>query len=466
MAQQFNSPKSETELRVIIDSLYEYSREAKSKNDTPSFKGLIELMSSEATITTAIHNIKANHGSNTPGVDGKTMQKDYLQKPFSWVIKDIQDAFKYFIPQKIRRKYIEKPGKNEKTPLGIPTIRDRIVQECMRIILDPIFEAQFYEHSYGFRPYRDTKMALVRITDLIHKTGYFWVVEGDISKCFDKISHSVLLKRLYHMGVKDARVIQIIKVMLRAGIVGELDINEEGVPQGGILSPLLANIFLDIYDEWVSRQWIEKKTKYEYSTRGHRISALKQRSNLIPGYITRYADDFVIITDTRQDALWWKEQSEKFLWDKMKLNLSPSKTLITDVRKQYISFLGYEYKVVKGNSKTRYITRTIPNRERLHKKVLQINKEMKTLFGSKRREKIIHDINLVNSKIRGLINYYSNCTWVNIAMSKYAQMLLQTAKRRLKRDSGKKAATVNGYMPETPKTCPKCTRTTRLKYRR
>lgn len=153
-------------------------------------------MSAETTIVTAIHNIKSNHGSDTPGVDNKTMRREYLQKPYRWVINDIQRAFEKFEAQKIRRKYIDKPGKKEKRPLGIPTIRDRIVQECMRIVLEPIVEALFFEHSYGFRPMRDTAMALERLNFITFHTGYYWFVEGDISKCFDYIDHAILLRRL------------------------------------------------------------------------------------------------------------------------------------------------------------------------------------------------------------------------------------------------------------------------------
>ena len=224
MAQQFDYPETETQLREILDKLYQHSKEVHDSGGRPAFKGLIEIMSAEATIITAIHNIKSNHGSETPGVDSKTMQKDYLQKPFSWVIKDIQSAFKHFEAQKIRRKYIDKPGKSEKRPLGIPTIRDRIVQECMRIVLEPILEAQFFYHSYGFRPMRDTAMALQRINYLTFQTGYHWIVEGDISKCFDCIDHSILLKRLYHMGIKDRRVLQIIKVKQKIPSVKYRDI--------------------------------------------------------------------------------------------------------------------------------------------------------------------------------------------------------------------------------------------------
>ena len=263
MAQQFDYPKTETELRTILDQLYQASKEAREAGERPAFKGLLEIMSAETTIVTAIHNIKGNHGSETPGVDFKTMRKDYLQKPFPWVVRDIQTAFSCFEAQKIRRRYIDKPGKAEKRPLGIPTIRDRIVQECIRIVLDPILEAQFFAHSYGFRPMRDTAMALERAKLLVHHTGYYWIVEGDISKCFDRIDHAILLKRLYHVGIKDRRVLQILKAMLKAGVMDECEVNEQGTPQGGLISPLLANVYMDIMDEWITTQWEAKKTQYQ-----------------------------------------------------------------------------------------------------------------------------------------------------------------------------------------------------------
>ncbi len=296
MAQQFDFPETEIQLRETLDKLYQHSKEAHDAGERPAFKGLLEIMSAEATIITAIHNIKSNHGSETPGVDGKRMRRDYLEKSHQWVIRDIQKAFQHFEAQTIRRKYIDKPGKDEKRPLGIPTIRDRIVQECMRIVLEPILEAQFFAHSYGFRPMRDAAMALERINFLTHHTGCHWIVEGDISKCFDRIDHTILLKRLYHMGIRDRRVLQIIKAMLKAGVMDECEVNEEGTPQGGLISPLLANAYLDIMDEWVAKQWESKQTRYPYKQQRSRYAALKENTTLIAGYVVRYADDFVIIT--------------------------------------------------------------------------------------------------------------------------------------------------------------------------
>ena len=436
MAQQFDYPKTETELRALLDKLYQQSREAREAGERPAFKGLLEIMSAEATIVTAIHNIKSNHGSDTPGVDNKTMKRDYLQKSYKWVINDIRAAFEKFEPQKVRRKYIDKPGKKEKRPLGIPTIRDRIVQECMRIVMEPIMEAQFFEHSYGFRPMRDTAMALERLNFITFHTGYYWFVEGDISKCFDHIDHATLLRRLYHMGIKDRRVLQIIKQMLKAGVLDECEVNEEGTMQGGIISPLLANVYLDIMDEWITKQWELKHTEHAYIQDSAKRRALK-KTNLVPGFLVRYADDFVIITDSREHAEFWKASLQTFLETGMKLTLSKEKTLITDVRKKHACFLGYEFRVVKGKGEHGYVTRTRPDRERLCRKVDALTDSIKKIPRETSREKLIDEINRINSQIRGVIQYYQCCTWVSVSMDKYGRKLQLAASRRLKQFKGK-----------------------------
>ena len=306
----------------------------------------------------------------------------------------------------------------------------------MRLVLEPICEAQFFAHSYGFRPMRDTAMALERIKTIAHNTGDYWIVEGDISKCFDRIDHSILLKRLYHIGIKDRRVLQIIKAMLKAGVMDECEVNEEGTPQGGLISPLLANVYLDIMDEWVTKQWENKRTNIRYSRPDSMRTALRKTS-LAPGWLVRYADDFVIVTDTREHAEQWKCRLQHFLSEEMKLTLSTEKTLITDVRKKHIHFLGYEFKMIRGKSKRGYTTRTKPDRDRLKRKVNEVAESIKHIPQHYSRERMIEAINRVNSQVRGIIQYYQCCTWVYGSMKDYNQRLKLIEMRRLKQYNGK-----------------------------
>jgi len=291
VAQKLDYPKSEEELRRLQDELYRLTKEAKANDNLPSFKGLLEIISSETVILTAIHKIKANKGSQTPGSDGKTMRKDILEKEYPKVISHIKEILKDYKPEPVRRTYIPKPGKSEKRPLGIPAITDRIIQECIRIVIEPILEAQFFEHSYGFRPMRDAQMALERINSLVFSTGYHWIVEGDISKYFDNVNHTKLIKKLWHMGIRDRRVLMIIKAMLKAGVMDEIKVSPMGTPQGGIISPLLANVYLDTFDQWITREWEGKKTKHKYCTRPKMYYMLKKTTNHKPAHLIRYADD-------------------------------------------------------------------------------------------------------------------------------------------------------------------------------
>lgn len=244
------------------------------------------------------------------------------------------------------------------------------------------------------------------------------------------------MKRLYHVGVKDRRVLQIVKAMLKAGIMNECTVNEYGTPQGGIISPLLANAYLDIMDEWITKQWENKETRHSYKTPGNRRRMLYQTS-LIPGCLVRYADDFVIITDTCAHAEQRKAKLQVFLQNRLKLTLSTEKTLITDVRRKHIKFLGYEFKMIPGNSKKGYITKTIPDRDRLQQKIDSIAENIKRIPRNYSREQFIGEINRINSQVRGIVQYYQCCTWVNLAMHKHSRRLQLVAKSRLKQYQGK-----------------------------
>jgi group II intron reverse transcriptase/maturase len=437
LAQKFDYPKTEKQLQEIQDKMFELSKYAKDNHTRPAFKSILEIIQSEVVIITAIHNIKSNKGSNTSGTDGETMQEDFLNKPYGEIIQTIQVSLNSYKPKLIKRVYIPKPGKNEKRKLGIPSIIDRIVQECVRLVIEPIFEAQFYKHSYGFRPMRSTDMALETATRQVSRTGQTWFVEGDICKFFDSINHRKLLKRIWHMGIRDKRILMLIKMMLKSGVMNEIEVNEFGAIQGGIISPLLANIYLDMFDQWITKQWTHKKTRFKYKDEYITTKVLKRDTNLETAYLIRYCDDWIILTDSKINAIKWKERIEIFLKTKLKLELSMDKTLITNIKRKTIKFLGFEFKVAKGSSKTGYITRTMPNRLRVKEKIKDILFEIKTLKKITQKNKLIHAINVVNSKIRGIINYYEGCTWVYLVLKKYSQVLIWAGYRALKDNGGK-----------------------------
>lgn len=434
MAQKFKAPKSETELKKIQDEMYRITSKCIESKEIPKFKGLVEIMSSEVVIMTAIHNIKANKGSKTPGIDQKIIDKDYLQKDYYEVVTDIQNSFTNYKPDMVRRKWIPKPGKQEKRPLGIPTIKDRIVQECVRLIIEPILEAQFFQHSYGFRPWRDTHMALERVKDQVHRIGYYWIVEGDISRFFDNVNHTILIKKLYHMGIADRRILMIIKEMLKAGIMDECKKNELGTPQGGIISPILANVYLHQMDKWITREWENKVTQNNYSSKRNQYQSLHRYSNLKPAYLIRYADDWILLTDSKEHAEKWKYRISKFLETNLKLKLSDEKTLITNIKEKPIHFVGFTYKVIKEPSMRKgYKPVVRPQQERIDKKLLEIIQDIKMLRLPMTKENLIESISKINSKIMGIINYYSAANMVYFSLAKYHRRITTVAMNSLRR---------------------------------
>ena len=399
---------NETELKQTLDFLFKKSQEG------ISFTGLIEAMSSEVTIVTAIHNIKSNKGSKTAGIDQIKMDK-YLQMPKEELIALIQRNFKNYKPKPAKRVYI--PKKNGKLrPLGIPTVLDRIIQECVRIIIEPICEAKFYPHSYGFRPYRAQKHAIRGIINVINastrsKEQPVWAVEGDIKGCFDNIDHKLLLKKLWRIGIHDKRVLKLIQQMLKAGYIeGKVMNNTKvGTMQGGILSPLLSNVFLNDFDWFVGRMYMEPHRKCKHKCNDTR--RLKW-AGVIPKYNFRFADDWVVLTPTEKEANRLKKLLTKYFKHKMKLELSQEKTYVTDLRTNGIHFLGF---VVKAERKRKtpdpktwtdnLVGKPFPDMERVRTKIRLISDEIRKIGNTTERSVQAAHIQRINSMIVGLALY-------------------------------------------------------------
>jgi RNA-directed DNA polymerase len=213
-----------------------------------SFHHLYDTITSRNNILLAYRTIKSNKGSKTPGTDKKTIE-DIKNLSHDELVNEIQNRLRNYRPKKVRRKLIEKEN-GKWRPLGIPCIMDRIIQQCFKQVLEPIVEARFYKHSYGFRPLRSTHHAMARVQFLINQANLHYVVDIDIKGFFDNINHTLLMKQLWNIGIKDRKVLACISKMLKAEIVGE-GIPTKGAPQGGLLSPLLSNVVLNDLDQWV-----------------------------------------------------------------------------------------------------------------------------------------------------------------------------------------------------------------------
>lgn len=235
-----------------LDRLYKESLEGKT------FNKLYQLIVSDSNIIMAYRNIKKNPGSKTPGTDGKTI-KDIEKLSTKEVCTKVRNILNNYQPRRVRRKEIPKPNGSTR-PLGIPCIWDRLIQQCILQILEPICEAKFYKGSYGFRPLKSAENAMNEVYRYINRSHLYYMVEIDIKGFFDHVNHAKLMRQIWSMGIQDKQLLCIIKKILKAEILlpnGDVIKPNEGTPQGGIISPLLANIVLNEFDWHMESQWGE-----------------------------------------------------------------------------------------------------------------------------------------------------------------------------------------------------------------
>ena len=266
-------------MQETLDKLY-----ADSKRDK-IFTNLIEIIRSEENIKLAYRNIKKNAGSNTSGVDELTI-KDIKMLTGREYVETVRKKMSWYKPKAVRRVEIPKPS-GKTRPLGIPAIWDRLVQQCILQVLEPICETKFSKHSYGFRPNKSAENAVAEAYNKIQHSQLHFVVDIDIKSFFDNINHAKLIKQIWQLGIRDKNLICIIKEMLKVPVKmpnGEIIYPTKGTPQGGVLSPLLANIVLNELDWWILSQWEnmysvkEKPPKPGYSANGERNLGSAYRS--------------------------------------------------------------------------------------------------------------------------------------------------------------------------------------------
>jgi RNA-directed DNA polymerase len=296
------------------------------------FYDLYHLLYDKDWLRLAHDGVAQNAGSVTAGCDGITMplfDKD-LEDNLQRLAQELKSET--VAPHPVRRVYIPK-SRGKSRPLGIPAIRDRIVQEALRMVLEPIDEADFRQYSFGFRPNRCTMDALKCIAwSTQERKKFFWVIEGDISSYFDTINHRRLIK-LLRRRIKDEKLLRLIRKFLRAGVMeGKLFCaTKSGTPQGGIVSPLLANIYLHELDKYMER----------YTGLPQEGKAQRRKQGLANYVYVRYADDFVVLCNgTKEQAKALQEELQVFLKTQLRLNLSQEKTNITHLNEGF-DFLGF-----------------------------------------------------------------------------------------------------------------------------
>jgi group II intron reverse transcriptase/maturase len=367
--------------------------QAAINNPEYRFSNLYSLMHWRPWIENAALRVLARPGSSTAGVDGVTrraFERNY-EKEINRLIESLKR--KTYKPQPVRRTYIPK-SKGRKRPLGIPALRDRIVQEALRAILDPIYESDFQHHSYGFRKGRCTMDAVTVLMPLFNNMGkFYYIIEGDIRSYFDNVHHRKLMSIL-RRRIKDRAVLTLIWKFLKAGVMeGPLFAeSENGVPQGGVISPLLANTYLNEFDKWAEERW-HTLTPYQRK---------RKRSNGLGNQImVRYADDFVVvsngpITQVREV----KEQIKEYLASELHLELSEEKTRITHVNDGF-DFLGFHIQRVKSNGRWAvHLRPTKENKRRVKRKLKELTSKKWIWLDEYTR------LTTLNWIVRGWCEYY------------------------------------------------------------
>lgn len=333
------------------------------------FDDLYNLVADPAFLVMAWERVSGNTGARSAGVDRRTVRS--INESAGGVVGLLEGIradlkARAFRPLPVKQRYIPKPGGGTRQ-LGIPTVTDRVVQASVKLVLEPIFEPGFRSCSYGFRPGRRAQDAIEEIRKHARE-GYEWVFEGDIAACFDEIDHTALLG-LVRRRVKDKRMLELIKAFLRAGILGADGIDRDtysGTPQGGILSPLLANIALSELDDHVHRVW----TTHTNAT----ARMMHRRRGGATFRLTRYADDFVVMVNGARghaESLWGEIGS---VLARVGLRLAPEKTRIVHIDEGF-DFLGFRIRRHRQYGSDRDLIYTFPSR----RSMTSIKRKVKTV---------------------------------------------------------------------------------------
>ncbi len=430
---------SDVNTSFVLDmqrKLYRWSNEDPDK----VFADLFNLVCDRRTLDEAWRRLARNSGSQTPGTDGMTRRMVERQpKGVAGFLDGIREALRNgtYFPEPVRQRLIPKPGKPGKfRPLGIPTLIDRLVQMALKLVLEPIFEADFHPTSYGFRKGRSTHDALERIVRFLHPTKrgpsvYRYVIEGDIKGCFDAIDHHVLMDRV-RKRISDRKVLKLILSFLKSGVMIEGTIRHPvaGSPQGGIISPMLSNIYMTALDERYGR-WSGCPREPSINAAARRVKDHKKGRSVF--YMVRYADDFVVLVDgTREQAEAEKLALAEFLKTELRMELSIEKTKITSVEEGF-DFLGYRVVQTEARRTGRRVGNLFIPKSKLNDLRYKIKVMVKEIPTGCSLTDVIGKLNPI---LLGWRNYYQYATGAYREFNRLDFWIWQRVGRWLKRKHG------------------------------
>jgi len=410
-------------MQSVFDELY------KSSSKGEIFTNLMDKIMQKENILLAYRNIKRNVGSCTAGTDNKNisdigdMSPEKVVEKVRFIVTGSKHAYR---PKPVRRNEIEKPNGGTR-PLGIPCIWDRLIQQCIKQIMEPICEAKFSDNSYDFRPNRSAEHAIANMYSKLQRQNLHYVIEFDIKGFFDNVNHSKLVKQIWSMGIHDRQLIFTIKRILTAPIRmldGSTFIADKGTPQGGIISPLLANIVLNELDKWIESQWQENPIVKEYGYERKIRNTIKfdrskayrkmRKTNLKEMYIVRYADDFRIFCRNKEDAEKTMKAVKKWIKERLKLEISLEKTRIVNVRKRYSEFIGFKIKAHLKRNKYVVKSHICDKKMKIEKHKLVLVEQAKRIARPSVNKSIIDEICLFNSMVTGIQNYFQSATCISL----------------------------------------------------
>jgi len=391
-------PTLETAKARVLDHQQKLHRWARNE-PARRFDDVFNLVCDRATLVVAWDRVASNRGARTAGVDAVTRHAVVRDDGLLPFLEELRSSLRdgTFTPLPVRQATIPKKGGKVRY-LGIPTLRDRVAQMALKLVLEPIFEVDFYPSSYGYRPGRRAQDAIAEIHHFTSRPStYEWVIEGDIKACFDNVDHRVLMG-LVAERVKDRKVLRLIRSFLRAGVVelhGGFAASLTGTPQGGVISPLLANIYLSVLDRHFAAIWNTDMSP------AHRRQQRRRKG--LPNYrLVRYADDFVVLVHgTRSDADALREGIGQLLADKLKMTLSAEKTLVTHIDDGFV-FLGFRIQRRRWGD-GRLVVLTIPSKAALAAVMAKIKKATGRGTTSLRLADVLR---VVNPILRGWAAYF------------------------------------------------------------